>query len=103
MTKVSFLKEKTAYEITYGDWSSDVCSSDLDCCRVPGNNRARLIHTLPLSLAEFALPHPPATTGRRGRRTTLQTRCLPLTALGGEDCRTLPRSRAHGRVPRDGG
>ena len=23
-------KQKTAYEITYGDWSSDVCSSDLD-------------------------------------------------------------------------
>ena len=26
-----FFKQKTAYEITYGDWSSDVCSSDL--CR----------------------------------------------------------------------
>src|ERR1051325_1436987 len=24
-----FLKQKTAYELTYGDWSSDVCSSDL--------------------------------------------------------------------------
>src|ERR1051325_9450675 len=24
-----FFKHKTAYEITYGDWSSDVCSSDL--------------------------------------------------------------------------
>ena len=23
------VKQKTAYEITYGDWSSDVCSSDL--------------------------------------------------------------------------
>src|SRR5213079_3627806 len=27
-----FFKQKTAYEITTGDWSSDVCSSDL---RVP--------------------------------------------------------------------
>src|ERR1051325_11784088 len=26
---VFFFKQKTAYEITYGDWSSDVCSSDL--------------------------------------------------------------------------
>src|ERR1051325_11415533 len=26
-----FFKQKTAYEITYGDWSSDVCSSDLEC------------------------------------------------------------------------
>src|SRR5213079_3630136 len=25
-----FFKQKTAYEITTGDWSSDVCSSDLD-------------------------------------------------------------------------
>jgi len=25
-----FFKQKTAYEFTYGDWSSDVCSSDLD-------------------------------------------------------------------------
>src|ERR1051325_8574794 len=24
-----FFKQKTAYELTYGDWSSDVCSSDL--------------------------------------------------------------------------
>src|SRR5213595_3167562 len=27
---VLFFKQKTAYEITEGDWSSDVCSSDLD-------------------------------------------------------------------------
>src|SRR6059036_3957811 len=24
-----FFKQQTAYEVTYGDWSSDVCSSDL--------------------------------------------------------------------------
>ncbi len=24
-----FFKQKTAYEIAHGDWSSDVCSSDL--------------------------------------------------------------------------
>src|SRR6059036_4015024 len=24
-----FFTQKTAYELTYGDWSSDVCSSDL--------------------------------------------------------------------------
>src|ERR1051325_10248446 len=28
-----FFKQKTAYEITYGDWSSDVCSSDLSRAR----------------------------------------------------------------------
>ena len=34
MTLVFFFKQKTAYEIGTGDWSSDVCSSDLNywCC-----------------------------------------------------------------------
>src|ERR1051325_4238696 len=31
MVRFFFFKQKTAYEITYGDWSSDVCSSDLYC------------------------------------------------------------------------
>src|SRR5213079_3529729 len=39
-----FFKQKTAYEITTGDWSSDVCSSDLcrcTCCgRRPGSGCA---------------------------------------------------------------
>src|ERR1051325_2832869 len=30
MSGFFFFKQKTAYEITYCDWSSDVCSSDLD-------------------------------------------------------------------------
>ena len=30
LKKKIFFKQKTAYEITYGDWSSDVCSSDLE-------------------------------------------------------------------------
>ena len=33
-----FFKQKTAYEIGTGDWSSDVCSSDLGRCR--NKNRA---------------------------------------------------------------
>src|SRR3546814_6050549 len=28
-----FFKQKTAYEMRISDWSSDVCSSDLDLCR----------------------------------------------------------------------
>src|SRR3546814_10250239 len=34
-----FFKQKTAYEMSISDWSSDVCSSDLqqgDRCRLPG-------------------------------------------------------------------
>src|ERR1051325_4426123 len=29
LKQMLYIKQKTAYEITYGDWSSDVCSSDL--------------------------------------------------------------------------
>ena len=34
-----FFKQKTAYEIGTGDWSSDVCSSDLEALpqRAPGS------------------------------------------------------------------
>ena len=32
--KVFFFKQKTAYEIVSRDWSSDVCSSDLQCFSV---------------------------------------------------------------------
>src|SRR5213075_3374002 len=35
-----FFKQKTAYEITRRDWSSDVCSSDLHTLRNPPHVRA---------------------------------------------------------------
>src|ERR1051325_5517080 len=38
-----FFKQKTAYEITYGDWSSDVCSSDL-CISVERVCVAEAVH-----------------------------------------------------------
>src|SRR6059036_2336906 len=39
---VFFFKQKTAYEITYGDWSSDVCSSDLVDTVVVRSKRIKL-------------------------------------------------------------
>src|ERR1051325_3343578 len=38
---VLFFKQKAAYEITYGDWSSDVCSSDLHIDVERGNDQLR--------------------------------------------------------------
>src|SRR3546814_11225349 len=37
---VFFFKQKTAYEMRISDWSSDVCSSDLDL-HIEGNHRHR--------------------------------------------------------------
>src|SRR3546814_5347385 len=36
-----FFKQKTAYEMRISDWSSDVCSSDLQAPRVVGGNLQR--------------------------------------------------------------
>src|SRR5213082_3846246 len=36
VTFVFFFKQKTAYELVSGDWSSDVCSSDLGAARASG-------------------------------------------------------------------
>src|SRR6186997_3629067 len=51
-----FFKQKTAYEITTGDWSSDVCSSDL---RGPRQHQ-RLVHQRAAGRRSF-------TDGLRGR------------------------------------
>ena len=42
---IFFFKQKTAYEVGTGDWSSDVCSSDLD-----------MMLLLLLFVVEFARP-----------------------------------------------
>src|SRR3546814_2194152 len=36
-----FCKQKTAYEMRISDWSSDVCSSDLERRSVAGHRRVR--------------------------------------------------------------
>src|SRR3546814_7216487 len=41
MMLLFFFKQKTAYEMRISDWSSDVCSSDLDLVAAQGG---RLLH-----------------------------------------------------------
>src|SRR5216117_4432897 len=62
-----FFKQKTAYEIRKGDWSSDVCSSDLgDGSSIPTR-------------------YPPATcqTGGRSEERRVGKSVLPCVDLGG--------------------
>src|SRR6187551_696043 len=42
-----FFKQKTAYEITHSDWSSDVCSSDLGVIGPGGRKAVELTRDLP--------------------------------------------------------
>src|SRR5881392_4274753 len=81
-----FFKQKTAYEITHSDWSSDVCSSDLgpDLRRVlrglqidqrrPGALRPQRRH-LGGARAPHLLPQP--RLGRQGAARASQTRATP--------------------------
>src|SRR3546814_14754562 len=48
-----FFKQKTAYELRISDWSSDVCSSDLDHVARAGNHRGEeLVDALPESAVQ---------------------------------------------------
>src|SRR6187200_3634632 len=66
-----FFKQKTAYEIVSGDWSSDVCSSDLASC---GSRARRPRSTIPAS-------------SRSTRRTRSEERRV------GKECLTQCRAR----------
>src|SRR3546814_5711694 len=64
-----FFKQKTAYEMRISDWSSDVCSSDLDLVnlenigslkvdfRVPEIHALRLATGQPIRVALDAIPN----------------------------------------------
>src|SRR3546814_6121577 len=51
-----FFKQKTAYEMRISDWSSDVCSSDLNV--KSGDANMKPIHCLSLALVGAALATP---------------------------------------------
>src|SRR3546814_4544215 len=85
-----FLKQKTAYEMRISDWSSDVCSSDLEEIGILGSRRGQQTHgrrvlvQRPAVLDKDQIVYPRAgeidrTCERRG--TQLQP--LPLGQHGG--------------------
>src|SRR3546814_3005766 len=61
---IFFFKQKTAYEVRISDWSSDVCSSDLD---VELEDLRRVLHAEPVARAEV-LVHPDLKLVRRDLR-----------------------------------
>src|SRR6059036_1639125 len=77
-----FFKQKTAYEITYGDWSSDVCSSDLGGWRKKAESQD--LSDLPLK------------TSAKARSGDLRRRLSPLRRRGSEDRRHRLRPLCRG-------
>src|SRR3546814_4475763 len=92
-----FFKQKTAYEMRISDWSSDVCSSDLQ----PGDAGGRA----ELEPASLALLSPRAWLGRDDQRGLVVLSRKPSAAkLGHPELRDLARRcrRQAGRQGADG-
>src|SRR3546814_9472243 len=92
-----FFKQKTAYEMRISDWSSDVCSSDLDSARRSSPFRPDAEHK-PWQSADAA------TDGDRRRNRTLGTQAVKGLHVGGGS-RTARQTKAqdrpsHSRTPR---
>ena len=70
-----FFKQKTAYEIGTGDWSSDVCSSDLDDSTGPGTHRTAWHKTVYFD--SYGLPPPEEFLDRVGNQM-IEYNCLDI-------------------------
>src|SRR3546814_13517016 len=109
--------QKTAYEMRISDWSSDVCSSDLElllrpvACQATCAAGARAVQSVPGAVAAGQVPVPrgrvarrylwPARTGRGSgiaprtviRRRTRLLRPAPHTARSSSDERRVGKDR----------
>src|SRR3546814_17115473 len=93
---IFFFKQKTAYEMRISDWSSDVCSSDLNWRTIQGcltakRHRRRDVHwgaAGPAALGLVRPPRPRPAVARAPRRGA--ARSLPRVAQRG------PAAAAHG-------
>src|SRR3546814_10618649 len=68
-----FFKQKTAYEMRISDWSSDVCSSDLDRSTGAKGGRTPGLKTVQDGSPTTATPHPALPFPPRHRREHRQS------------------------------
>src|SRR3546814_3886504 len=87
---VFFFKQKTAYEMRISDWSSDVCSSDLDrAAAVAG--RTRLAQDVPERFAGALARH--LDQAERRERMDLRAGVRTEERRVGKECVSTCRSR----------
>src|SRR3546814_5569373 len=103
-----FFKQKTAYELRISDWSSDVCSSDLNDRRAAPGRTGWEGMGFPTAAAIPAKPHPHPGLPLEGegekpdpaRATPSPLRCAPCTVTRSPlssppSTRPRPRSEEH--------
>src|SRR3546814_16599564 len=78
-----FFKQKTAYEMRISDWSSDVCSSDLDASH---SSDATFDQLLALSKYPILLSHSSLRSAHDHPRNLDEGRLKKLAAKGGAMC-----------------
>src|SRR3546814_8581147 len=81
-------KQKTAYEVRISDWSSDVCSSDLECGGQPSTGRPNLLRRV--SEVRCAL----RALSKSWRERMPTTLCVSRSTIG---TRATPVSRSEER------
>src|SRR3546814_714234 len=98
---VFFFKQKTAYEMRISDWSSDVCSSDLDPGDARGREDVALGRVAAADRSEGLWRHGDAAAGDRAA----QRRGLgaDIDHMRGAGCVEMSRFECHARGAKQGG
>src|SRR6059036_4055546 len=94
-----FFKQKTAYEITYGDWSSDVCSSDLRNRTVSLPDPFAPCHSRKTGVGPGCAAHSAAmarAVSGSGRVFAVQRSATPIAPLGFRSSRLRAESTMNG-------
>src|SRR3546814_7885883 len=107
---VFFFKQKTAYEMRISDWSSDVCSSDLeqgviqvidrDGAVIPGVEPRRYAH-LPLVVGSDAPAHAAMLIAVMNSEPELRERVTAAVRVGGRRWNIQIEGRIDVRLPED--
>src|SRR3546814_5813595 len=87
-----FFKQKTAYEMRISDWSSDVCSSDLDAYQiiVVDNGSSDATRKIARSYAGVELLEEPQPGSYVARNRGIERVRAPITAFTDADCEPAP-------------
>src|SRR3546814_1512364 len=89
-----FSKQKPAYEVRISDWSSDVCSSDLEQVgKPPPNASCRQSFVMGGTQAPYCVGPP----GLERHRTTSQAQVLSDAIAGADDTDAPTRAAANAR------